>query len=150
MKFSKISKIFKFSNFENFDFFLRFSKILKIFEIFKIFKILNIFFSAIKKYFLSRFFLTIWIMSLESQKIIWSTLRRVLTKIYTVFGKLFRNCSWFFLIFERLIPYLERFFRRNLRFLKFPQTIFGEINVRQKFDQKHFRFFFLEDESRST
>ena len=50
-----------------------------------------------KKYFSSRSFLTIWIMSLESQKIIWITLRRVQRKIQTVFGKLFRD---FFMIFE--------------------------------------------------
>ena len=76
-KFSKISKFEIFSKCQN----VEFSKKIEIFEIFEILKILNFFFSTMKKHFLFQFFLAIWIMSLEFQKNIWSTLWRVQRKI---------------------------------------------------------------------
>ena len=90
--FRKSQKISKFSKSQKIS---KFSKILKTFEIFKNLKIrkffknrdfrnfenFEFFFSTMKKYFSSQFFLTIWIMSLEFQKIIWSTLWWVQRKI---------------------------------------------------------------------
>ena len=60
---------------------LSFQKKIEIFEIFEILKILNFFSPRWKNIFHPNFFLTIWIMSLEFQKIIWSTLWWVQRKI---------------------------------------------------------------------
>ena len=76
-KFSKSSKFENFSKCQN----VEFSKKNRDFRNFRNFENFEFFFSTMKKYFSSQFFLTIWIMSLEFQKNIWSTLWRVQRKI---------------------------------------------------------------------